>query len=563
MMAAPSHCSSCGSRNKGNLSYCTLCGDKLSATTRTNPINSASFRSQKLVVFDIDQTILNTSQRHKDAERAQVITKEGGAKRTGMQLPGKAQARAQQFLFKKSSLAKDTVMPGALELMDFFINKGYVIAYISGRSYKHYEATRDQLHSKGFQLFQSATGKDLLILNNKPGISNKATFKRQEFVNLQGQYDIVAVFDDTVEVLEEAAKLGIPGVYPSIDLYWSMISPRSNPGWGPQAHVGPKGPYVTGTENIEAAYKALPDPDIDPADPPQTVGETSYMPEEDSGQSSLDDFKRTKSNPANPPDDGDWGDWTNEIALGSKKSTYPQERFEKPPKQPKPSVKMIECSSDKCSREEFEDTLSESGLCRRCARSNPANSCKVIIKLKNKTQSDKVNKVRTELRKRGIEFDSDITGGKYPKVRTWFLDFSLKGGTAKQVIAQLKKAKIPHKVEQVKSNPANPSKVSKGKELYKHMNGKAVGKQTVEMIDIGDVWYQVGEGGCWSIGYMSGKETNKKDQKYIHNFNEETKDGNTPKLYATMPENGKPLLIIKGGTWKIKTDDTGTAWIYD
>jgi hypothetical protein len=256
---------------------------------------------------------------------------------------------------------------------------------------------------------------------------------------------------------------------------------------------------------------------------------------------------------------------------------------------------------------------------RSVPKSNPAKSKKIIINLKNKTQSDYVNKVRKELTKKGIEFDTDITGGKYPKVRTWFLDFSLKGATAKQVIAQLKKAKIPHKVEKEKpslnkhgsyeyrgtvispqdgyfttmrlthkqpmmgikhetledaknyidnimsskSNPANPKKVDKGKKLYKHMNGKDVGKQTTEKIDIGDVWYQVGEGGCWSIGYMSGKETKNKDQKYIHNFNEETKDGNTPKLYATMPENGKPLLIIKGGTWKIKTDNNGMAWIYD
>jgi hypothetical protein len=196
-------------------------------------------------------------------------------------------------------------------------------------------------------------------------------------------------------------------------------------------------------------------------------------------------------------------------------------------------------------------------------KSNPANPCKVIIKLKNKAQSDKVNKLRTELRKEGIEFDSDISGGKYPRVRTWFLDFSLKGATAKQVIAQLKKAKIPHTVEKVKSNPANPGKVSKGKKLYKHMNGKDPAKVEKKMIDIGDVWYQVGEGGCWQIGYMSGKETGSSTQKYIHNFNEESKDGNVPKLYATMPDSGKPMLIIIGGTWKIKCDKDNVAWIYD
>ena len=119
---------------------------------------------------------------------------------------------------------------------------------------------------------------------------------------------------------------------------------------------------------------------------------------------------------------------------------------------------------------------------------------------------------------------------------------------------------------EVKNNPrSNPpkNKIEKGKKLYEHMNGKAPEKIEKKKIDMGDVWYQVGEGGCWQIGYMSGKETGKTEQKYTHTFNEETKDGDFPKLYATMPENGKPMLIITGGTWKIRTDDKGVAWIYD
>ena len=114
-----------------------------------------------------------------------------------------------------------------------------------------------------------------------------------------------------------------------------------------------------------------------------------------------------------------------------------------------------------------------------------------------------------------------------------------------------------------RKNPSHSKKVEKGKKLYKHMNGKEPEKIEKKKIDMGDVWYQVGEGGCWQIGYMSGKETGNANQKYTHTFNEETQDGNFPKLYATMPESGKPLLIIQGGTWKIKTDDKGVAWIYD
>lgn len=143
------------------------------------------------------------------------------------------------------------------------------------------------------------------------------------------------------------------------------------------------------------------------------------------------------------------------------------------------------------------------------------------------------------------------------------LDFENVQGTASVTIIAVGDAVKMRSPTSVKKNPANPSKVEKGKKLYEHMNGKEPAKIEATKVDIGDVWYQVGEGGCWQIGYMSGKETGNSAQKYTHNFNEETKDGDYPKLYATMPKKGKPMLIIKGGTWKIKTDDQGVAWIYD
>ena len=145
------------------------------------------------------------------------------------------------------------------------------------------------------------------------------------------------------------------------------------------------------------------------------------------------------------------------------------------------------------------------------------------------------------------------------------VDYEIVQGTATlTILAHADAIKMPRKP---KSNPprSNPpkSKVEKGKQLYRHMNGKEPVKTETKVIDIGDVWYQVGEGGCWSIGYMSGKETGSSNQKYVHNFNEETKNGDFPKLYATIPDKGKPMLIITGGTWKIKTDEDGVAWIYD
>ena len=112
-----------------------------------------------------------------------------------------------------------------------------------------------------------------------------------------------------------------------------------------------------------------------------------------------------------------------------------------------------------------------------------------------------------------------------------------------------------------KKNPAPSKKLKRAKDKYKKFHG---GKDPVsvksETIDVGDVWYALGP--CWSIGYMSPKETGDDEQKYIHHTNEDSKDGNFPMMYATMPENGEPMIVIKGGSMKIGMRD-GLAWLID
>ena len=104
-------------------------------------------------------------------------------------------------------------------------------------------------------------------------------------------------------------------------------------------------------------------------------------------------------------------------------------------------------------------------------------------------------------------------------------------------------------------------KVKKAKKKYKKFHG---GKEPENVekatIDVGEVWYSLGP--CWSIGYMSPKETGDDEQKYIHHTNEDSKDGNYPMMYATMPESGEPMIIIKGGSMKIGMRD-GLAWLID
>ena len=110
-------------------------------------------------------------------------------------------------------------------------------------------------------------------------------------------------------------------------------------------------------------------------------------------------------------------------------------------------------------------------------------------------------------------------------------------------------------------NPPSSKKVNKAKAAYKKFHGgKTPDEITTAQVDVGDVWYSLGE--CWTIGYMSPKENGNEHQKFIHEMNEESKDGNYPILYATMPENGEPMLIIKGGSMKIGMRD-GKAWLID
>lgn len=112
-----------------------------------------------------------------------------------------------------------------------------------------------------------------------------------------------------------------------------------------------------------------------------------------------------------------------------------------------------------------------------------------------------------------------------------------------------------------RKNPASPKKLKKAKDAYKKFHGgKTPDEIRTEKIDVGNVWYSLGE--CWTIGYMSPKENGNEHQKFIHEMNEESKDGNYPILYATMPEDGEPMLIIKGGSMKIGMRD-GKAWLID
>ena len=114
-----------------------------------------------------------------------------------------------------------------------------------------------------------------------------------------------------------------------------------------------------------------------------------------------------------------------------------------------------------------------------------------------------------------------------------------------------------------RKNPSSKS-IENAKEMYTSFNNKSPSKVKKVKVDVGDTWIQLGNK-AWQIGYTSGKEDGNENQRYIHTFNEESKDGDFPTLYLTVPstKGGKPLMIIEGGSWKVETDETGIGWIYD
>lgn len=435
---------------------CKMCNSKLPMPARQNPLYAKLTQDRpKAVVFDLDMTLFDNSQRFTDARRAGLVDKAGKPKVKGMMSKRQAFNKRNKFLYSNKELAKDVVILGATQLVSDLKNDGYTIIYLTARPEKYQEQTIQQLESNGFPLFRDTDGNSLVF--SKPADKTQVpAFKGNKVRELLGNYKVEMVFDDNKSNLEEIAKLGIPGLYASISDHVKH---------NPEAHDNKYGGQnVTGTEDTTEATNLLIDPD-----------------DEDN---EIFGVVRTVGDNMNP--------------MGPNPLPNPL---------PKPKKKKL-----------------SNGKYRKEPKKTYVNRMMETKKMKEDFPD----------RKQRFAVTMTLVTKFYGKSKA-----------------------TP------KTNPAHPSKVEKAKKLYKHMNGKEPAKIEKKKLDLGDVWYQVGEGGCWQIGYISGKDNGRDDQKYTHVFNEETKDGNFPKLYATMPENGKPMLIITGGTWKIKTDATGTAWIYD
>ena len=184
-----------------------------------------------MAVFDIDNTILDSTQRFKDAQRAGLVDKDGKAKKKRVyETMGKAMQRRNDFLYKPTNLAKDRVISGALAFITELVSNGYAIAYLTARPFNVHTQTVGQLEEKGFPLFKGNDEEVLVFSKAKLG-EDRGNYKARILRQLSGSYDVRMFFDDDKDTLKAVGSdpsLDIPGIYSSIKEY-RQYSSRSNP----------------------------------------------------------------------------------------------------------------------------------------------------------------------------------------------------------------------------------------------------------------------------------------------------------------------------------------------
>jgi len=540
------YCNKCGCSNPPGLKKCQTCNCELEIV-KNNPITSADFANRKMAIFDIDNTILDPEQRFIDARRAGVIDKDGAPKsKNGWKKRG-------EFLYKEDRLLKDRVMNNSMDLIEHLMEKGYVIAYCTARPFTYYEATKYQLEQKRFPLFQNGAGEDLLFCKRSMG-QKTPLYKKGVVETLQAQYDVRLFFDDKPENLAAALQADVPGVYASVQEYYGMIKGvRSNSSYkvqDPEPHgfYAPK-PYDQDTADANERRN-----------PGEEYSSDYMVPRDvDTLGKAADRIEDTYYEGLEVPE---W--WKSKMSVTADKADSLADAISYVADNPNKILKIYS-GEPKSKFKNMGVVFAEVQIGRNIAKDVGEVVQSVYRGLVGGRTSMAERRMAMAIASMQKELSDRATAAGGNAVANLKLDYEIIKGTATlTIIAHADAIKMARKP---KSNPprSNPpkDKIAKGKELYKHMNGKEPAKTETKTIDIGDVWYQVGEGGCWEIGYMSGKETGSANQKYRHTFNEETKNGDFPKLYATIPDKGKPMLIITGGTWKIKTDEDGVAWIYD
>ena len=197
-----------------------MCSRKMDAGTRKNPsIYPVDYHSQsplhkgKLALFDIDDTLYDATQREQNAVRAGLVV-------YGDRAPGELRKSTKpkgrkaflDFFNSPEQFRTDTPFPGAVEYVRNLVNRGYAIAYLSGRDAKPMEATIEHLKETGFPIFKNSRGETMVYLKKNRKIATDR-YKYEKMRDLQAEFDIHYFFDDLKKNRDKALSLGVIGVY--------------------------------------------------------------------------------------------------------------------------------------------------------------------------------------------------------------------------------------------------------------------------------------------------------------------------------------------------------------
>lgn len=515
-------CLSCNAYNPDGLMFCSVCGSDL---PKSNPV--ASMAKPKLAIFHVEEAVLDNAA----GERV--------AKRKG--LKGKRFDRE-----VAANLEKSVSRVGVRDYINKLARDNFTIAFISGLDQSYQFRLQDRLRHLGYPVMSDTSGPLVLMGSSQDNIRSLAK-----------RYDITFVYSSSGA--GTAKQMNVPGVYATVNDY---IGDTNNPYIAPQATPAPYSLSGLRPEPTPAPYTLANPVTLGPMRNP--VPKPRRKTNKKTGKKRREPakiyFERLMANKSMNKDFPDRSQ-RSAVALRHVEEEYGQRGVDSVTKtwspMANPTTEGLPIYSGQPTGAK---NLGMVTAVVQVGRGFMKDIGEGIQDFYRALIGGRQSMTEKRMMLGVAEMHHDLTkaveqkgGNAIGNVR---LDYEhpTQGGDI-TLIATADALKVP------KKNPASNKKLKKAKDAYKKFHGgKTPDEITTAKVDVGDVWYSLGE--CWTIGYMSPKENGNEHQKFIHEMNEESKDGNYPILYATMPENGEPMLIIKGGSMKIGMRD-GKAWLID
>ena len=189
------------------------------ATHDYQPTGYAYTKPELLIALDIDDTLVDTSQRMRSAKRMGLFD----PKQVGKKQHPKGREAFREYFYSSDRFSLDKPIAGAVDFAHAMLKEGYKIAYITGRPDTTLELTKSQLRNLGFPLSNDKYGATLVYC--KPATARDTpAWKKNILSSLQSTYDVRFFFDNNPKNLEAGRQLGIPGLYLAIDQYTGITA---------------------------------------------------------------------------------------------------------------------------------------------------------------------------------------------------------------------------------------------------------------------------------------------------------------------------------------------------